>query len=52
MRPGKRSSPDWPLMISSMVIRLCSSSTGPVGVGGREGWLAGVVVPDVPFALT
>ena len=36
---------DWPLMISSMVMREYSSSTGPVGVGGREGRF-GVVVPD------
>lgn len=28
---------DWPLMISLMVMRECSSEMGPVGVGGLEG---------------
>lgn len=36
-------------MISSMVMRAYSSSTGPVGVGGRL--MVGVLVPDLepPF---
>ena len=39
MRPGKLDLPDWdwPFMISLIVIRECSSSMGPVGVGGLEG---------------
>ena len=53
MRPGKPGWEfDWPFMISLMVMRECSSSTGPVGVGGLDGWPAGVVVPDAPLILT
>ncbi len=43
MRPGKPPLSeagfcdlDWPLMISSMVMREYSSSTGPTGLGGLE----------------
>ena len=36
-KPGRDSDWDWPFMISLMVMRECSSETGPVGVGGLEG---------------